>query len=632
MSASLRSLARFSSPSTTSPFRRAPLRTFQSLAASRQFLLQFTRPRPSALQSLHQKRWDTSSSNSGGVGGAHEYSSVLLLHVRLLTISSFLQDVQPPTSHQNEEEKESKYDFKHTAFKCFEAAATTFASILILGLAGYGYHRYYKALVLSKIENAFNPGDPQLDMVQAGREPTTDKQIPFDYWLDNNAALNGLTTDRPGRIERDEQHKLDAIIAGETHGKYYLLIGEKGTGKTSMLLSAMQKVDGHNCAMLEAHPDPEIFRIRLGKALDYEYHEDYIGSLFSIRGPRDTTAILDIERALNKLEKVALTRKKEEGKPLILMINSMHLIREDAAGLDLLHLLQQRAEAWAASGICTVIFNSDDYWVFERLKQNLSRMEVVSVKDLPKRLAFETIRKYRKRFYNEVPDDSMLGEIYHRIGGRLAFLYRVAKSPDMMLKVHQICEGEKTWLLSQCGLLGMEMDDDVMNQQKLASAAMVLVRALVEQEKERPKALCANPNTDIGPEYDHSLPELPLYRARQVMTRADFIQQYDHLNLFTIDTDARVRADSVPMMHAFRDVVNEPGFDEYLEATLTRIADIESLGRTRELSIKDLWYGGKYNFTVRDRKGRVEKVVSFASAMGDREEYEKEQEDGEDKE
>jgi len=124
----------------------------------------------------------------------------------------------------------------------------------------------------------------------------------------------------------------------------------------------MQKVDGHNCAMFEAHPDPEIFRIRLGKALDYEYHEDYIGSLFSIRGPRDTTAILDIERALNKLEKVALARKREEGKPLILMINSMHLIRDDPIGVDLLYLLQQRAEGWAASGICTVIFNSDDYW------------------------------------------------------------------------------------------------------------------------------------------------------------------------------------------------------------------------------------------------------------------------------
>lgn len=47
---------------------------------------------------------------------------------------------------------------------------------------------------------------------------------------------------------------------------------------------------------------------------------------------------------------------------MILMINSMHLIRDDDMGLDLLFLIQQRAEAWAASGICTVILNSDDYW------------------------------------------------------------------------------------------------------------------------------------------------------------------------------------------------------------------------------------------------------------------------------
>ena len=73
-----------------------------------------------------------------------------------------------------------------------------------------------------------------------------------------------------------------------------------------MLLDAMQKIDGEGCSMFEAHADMEIFRVRLGKALDFEFHEDYIGSYFSERGPRESTPLLDIERAFNKLEKVLL--------------------------------------------------------------------------------------------------------------------------------------------------------------------------------------------------------------------------------------------------------------------------------------------------------------------------------------
>ena len=40
-----------------------------------------------------------------------------------------------------------------------------------------------------------------------------------------------------------------------------------------MLIEAMQKIDGEGVAMFEAHADVEIFRIRLGRALDFEYHE-----------------------------------------------------------------------------------------------------------------------------------------------------------------------------------------------------------------------------------------------------------------------------------------------------------------------------------------------------------------------
>jgi hypothetical protein len=463
-----------------------------------------------------------------------------------------------------------------------EAAATAFASILVLGsgfaFGGFCYHKFYKWLVLRKMENAFEPGDPVLVLAAMG------KQVP---------DVRKETEDENHWIRRVEQDKIDAIVNGHDRGRYHLIIGEKGTGKTSMLLDAMQKADGEGVSMLDAHANLEIFRIRLGKALDFEFHEDYIGSYFSEKGPRDSTALLDIERAFNKLDKVALRRRKRTGKPCVLIINQMHLLRDDEDGRDLVELLQQRAEQWAASNLVTVVFNSDDYWVYERLKQLATRMEVTPVGDLSKDASIAALQRYRRKFRNEETPATILEEVYDKIGGRLTFLNRVAKSKDMIKTCDEICRVEKTWFLNQCGLLGMGMDDDVMDQQKYASAAMVLALALVDLEKEQ----------EIWhPEHGHILPELPLWRARQVMTRADFIKSYDHINIFTITSTAMVRADSVPLMRAFREICREKGFREYLEDTLQRISDIESLGRTREIVAKDLVLGGKYHIVTEGGK------------------------------
>ena len=432
-------------------------------------------------------------------------------------------------------------------------------------MAGYGYHRYYKHLVLQKMKNAFEPGDPMLELAAIKDGVTTNILEEYDhYW-----------------VRRIEQQKIDAILNGSDKGHYHLLIGEKGTGKSSMLLDGMQKVVGEGISMFEAHADLEIFRIRLGKALDFEFHEDYIGSLFSIKGPRDTTALLDIERAFNKLEKIALKRRERIGRPLVLIINSTHLLRDDEDGRDLLELIQQRAEQWAASNLVTVVFNSDDYWVYERLRQHATRMEVLPVLDLPKDQAIAALVQYRERYHKEKPKPEILEAVFNKVGGRLSFLGRVAKSQDMLRACDEICQAEKTWFLNKCWILGEEMDDDVMDQQKYASAAMVLAKALVDQERAM--------NLEKG----QVLPQIPLHRAREIMTRADFIQDYDHVNIFTIDAQAMVRADSVPMQNAFRQICEEEGFEEHLQATLDRISAIESLGRTREIVAKDL-IGGKY--------------------------------------
>jgi hypothetical protein len=358
--------------------------------------------------------------------------------------------------------------WRGTAFKMFEAAATTGASILILGLVGYSYTLYYKYMVLAKIENAFMPGDPVLDLAAHGKEvPKEDTPNPkFNTTMGDIPGVNEPDYDR--WIPRVEQEKIDSIISGHDKGRYHLLLGEKGTGKSSMLIDAMFKINGEGVAMCEAHADPEIFRIRLGRCLDFEFHEDNIGALFSIRGPRDASALLDIERAFNKLEKVALKRRQTVGRPLILIINQAHLIRDDENGRDLIELIQQRAEQWAASNLATVIINSDKYWVYERLKQHATRMEVTQVSDLPKHMAMQALRNYRMKYWTEQTPESILEEVYDKVGGRLTFLNRVAKSRDMVGMCDVICEMEKTWFLNNCGVLGMEMDDDVMDQQKYA--------------------------------------------------------------------------------------------------------------------------------------------------------------------
>lgn len=60
-----------------------------------------------------------------------------------------------------------------------------------------------------------------------------------------------------------------------------------------MILDAMQAVQAEGVAMCDAHPDLEVFRLRLGKALNYEYNEDTQTGLFQRRDPREGMSLCD---------------------------------------------------------------------------------------------------------------------------------------------------------------------------------------------------------------------------------------------------------------------------------------------------------------------------------------------------
>ena len=117
-----------------------------------------------------------------------------------------------------------------------------------------------------------------------------------------------------------------------------------------MIFDAMRTIAADGVAVCDAHPDLEVFRLRLGKALNFEYNEDSQTGVFQRRDPREGGPALDIERALNKLEKVALRLARRTGRPLVLIVSNIHLFKNDEDGRNMLLQLQQKAEAWAASG------------------------------------------------------------------------------------------------------------------------------------------------------------------------------------------------------------------------------------------------------------------------------------------
>lgn len=84
---------------------------------------------------------------------------------------------------------------------------------------------------------------------------------------------------------RAEQKKIVNVVAGHGSAKYYLLVGERGTGKTQLILNAMEKIGHYGVVFCDAHSDSEVFKTRLGKALNYTYREDYVGQLFAREAP-----------------------------------------------------------------------------------------------------------------------------------------------------------------------------------------------------------------------------------------------------------------------------------------------------------------------------------------------------------
>ncbi|KAK4683814.1 hypothetical protein P7C73_g6405, partial [Tremellales sp. Uapishka_1] len=458
----------------------------------------------------------------------------------------------------------------------FQAALSTVVGLGLVFGAGVGYLEWYKDHVLRRMTRAFAAGyDPALELTTV-HSPVSN------------------------HILRREQPLIDSIFRGEEGGGYYLMVGPKGTGKGTMVLEQVipdfTLMFSTGCI---AHPDLEVFRLRLGKALDFDYYEDWQGSLFSRADPRNGGPALDVERAMNKLEKVALRYTRKHGRPLVLCFNR-----------------------------CV-----------DRMKKNASRMRILSVYDLSATESLRALKHLRKQALGRrarqgeevrVEDESVLKRVYELIGGRTSYLARAARAEDMLAEAEYMIQSEKAWLLSKIGLIP-EMDDDVMDEQKWASCSWLLLRHLAQQAPplrqypyEGPSyALASDTNDssiDLTPapltsitisEIERELlpplegiiepipedaeptsddvysPRVTYEEARRIMTRADFLADLDHHNIVTIDVHHDVGPDSIMLLRAAQEVISREGFDKDLDQTRDRVDEIEGLHRQSELTVKE---------------------------------------------
>ncbi|KAK7026720.1 hypothetical protein VNI00_015493 [Paramarasmius palmivorus] len=256
---------------------------------------------------------------------------------------------------------------------------------------------------LATIEFAFAPGyDPALEV--AKNHLLGSRSLPEDE--DEEAPET-----RTRYFRRAEQDLNDRIVRGELHGNYFILLGPKGCGKGTMIFDSMHAVlaDGIAALHFQFNEDSQTgcFRERThGKV-----RVDYLSPELDII----------IERAMNKLEKVALRCVRRRAQPLVLIINNAHLFHNDDNGHCLLLQLQQRAENWATSGILTIVFTMDDFWPFHAMRKNASKMHVVSIFDLSGVDAAKALTTMRTETKPGMIDASKVKEAVSVIGGRMSY-------------------------------------------------------------------------------------------------------------------------------------------------------------------------------------------------------------------
>jgi hypothetical protein len=185
----------------------------------------------------------------------------------------------------------------------------------------------------------------------------------------------------PPKVEKDKLVRREAVIShlkdilkpGPRQCRYYLVVGEHGTGKTTAIMQSAREI-GKGVIYVHAPPEPEEFADALAEAIGFRF-EEYISYAKSLKlkllSSSRTGKVIGNEeelhfcsppnfvaeghsklrRVMRTLERGCTQYKDANGKPPVLVVDNINNLPK-----DMLEVLQDYAKYYADERMCILVF------------------------------------------------------------------------------------------------------------------------------------------------------------------------------------------------------------------------------------------------------------------------------------
>ena len=266
------------------------------------------------------------------------------------------------------------------------------------------------------------------------------------------------TYDRVSYVTRpDIEGELIKVLHPSSSGRYFIVRGEVGCGKTRTIREMVKKQmdeSKHSGAPIYVLANQgQSFVDSLATAVDFRFDEHlsvkYL--LESLTGIRALPAKNDKEklsRTLNAIEIAATKYRKLHNRPVVIVLDGIDKLKDRLPCC--IDRLQEKAKLWADSGIVKMVFVSSDENLEKIMQRNQSEWSraaaPVYISDLTREQALKVLNQDGRKIFTDEETEDVLQTVGHRVKHLLEVVQDRKDGIDLKLSLEKLKAKERTKL------------------------------------------------------------------------------------------------------------------------------------------------------------------------------------------